>query len=139
MARAIATAMATTSSANHGVEGPTADPAIPELRRRHVRNLLATLLLSQGTPMLAMGDEVLRSQGGNNNAYCQDNPISWLDWGTVDAEDAAMAGFVGRLAALRQAHPALCGGRFTAMAWPATPMGCRTSPGTLPTVGRWMP
>ena len=65
---------------NHGVEGPTDDPAIVALRERQKRNLLATLLLSQGTPMLLGGDEFGRTQQGNNNAYCQDNEISWLDW-----------------------------------------------------------
>ena len=65
---------------NCGVEGPTDDPAIIALRERQMRNLLATLLLSQGTPMLLAGDEFGRTQQGNNNAYCQDNEISWVDW-----------------------------------------------------------
>ena len=65
---------------NCGVEGPTDDPEIRALRARQKRNLMATLLLSQGMPMLLMGDELSRTQRGNNNAYCQDNEISWLDW-----------------------------------------------------------
>ena len=65
---------------NHGTEGPTTDPAIATLRRRQMRNMLTTLMLSQGVPMLSHGDEIGRTQHGNNNAYCQDNPISWVDW-----------------------------------------------------------
>ncbi len=65
---------------NCGVEGPTADAAVNDLRRRQARNLMATLLLSQGVPMLTAGDEFLRTQGGNNNAYCQDNEVSWVNW-----------------------------------------------------------
>ncbi len=67
-------------SANHGVEGESKDAAILALRARQSRNLLASLLLSQGTPMLLAGDEFGNSQSGNNNAYCQDNPLGWLDW-----------------------------------------------------------
>jgi glycogen operon protein len=87
---------------NCGVEGPTDDPAILTLRARQRRNLLATLLLSQGVPMLLYGDEVGRTQGGNNNAYCQDNEISWFDWAHRDEEVLA---FTTRLVALRQEHP----------------------------------
>jgi glycogen operon protein len=94
---------------NHGVEGPTADPAVLEARARHRKALLATLLLSQGTPMLLMGDELDHSQQGNNNAYCQDNAISWLDWGHVDA---SLLAFVRKLTALRRDHPGLRRGRF---------------------------
>ncbi len=65
---------------NCGAEGPTDDPEINGLRERQIKNMLATLLLSRGTPMLLAGDEFGRTQGGNNNAYCQDNEISWLDW-----------------------------------------------------------
>jgi glycogen operon protein len=91
---------------NCGVEGPTDDPAVRALRARQRRNLLATLLLSQGVPMLLAGDERGRTQLGNNNAYCQDNELSWLDW-SDDAEQEALAGFTGRLIALRRAHPVL--------------------------------
>jgi glycogen operon protein len=89
---------------NNGVEGPTDDPAILARRRADVRALLATLLLARGTPMLGMGDECGRSQGGNNNAYAQDNATSWFDWEGMDAE---LLGFARRLIAARRAHPAL--------------------------------
>jgi isoamylase len=69
---------------NCGVEGPTDDPAIEELRNRMVKNFLAATLLSVGTPMLLMGDEVRRTQRGNNNVYCQDNEISWFDWSLLE-------------------------------------------------------
>ena len=96
-------------SANHGAEGPTDDPAILALRRRQRLNLLATLLFSQGTPMLLMGDELGRSQQGNNNAYCQDNELSWVDWQDADEGFAAL---VGRLVALRRSLPALRQDRY---------------------------
>jgi len=93
-------------SFNCGVEGPTEDPEILALRRRQQRNLLATLLLSQGTPMLLGGDEFGRTQGGNNNAYCQDNEVSWYNW-DFDEEGRALFEFTKKLIALRRAHPAL--------------------------------
>ncbi|WP_448639415.1 glycogen debranching protein [Geodermatophilus sp. URMC 63] len=96
-------------SDNHGVEGPTDDPGVLALRARQVRNLLATLLLSQGVPMLLGGDEIGRTQGGNNNAYCQDSEVSWFDW---DAADTDLLSFTRRLVALRRAHPALRRRRF---------------------------
>jgi isoamylase len=99
------------SSTNGGVEGPTDDPAVLAVRRRLVRTMLATLLLSQGTPMLLAGDEFGRTQAGNNNAYCQDGPISWVDW-EQSAEDRALAAFVRRLTALRAEYPILRRGRF---------------------------
>ena len=89
---------------NAGVEGPSDDPEVRALRARLQRALLATLLCSQGTPMLLAGDELGHSQGGNNNAYCQDNEITWLDWA---AADTALTAFVARLLTLRQAHAAL--------------------------------
>jgi glycogen operon protein len=89
---------------NCGVEGPTDDPAVLARRAADARALLATLLLARGTPMLAMGDEAGRTQGGNNNAYCQDNAASWLDWGAMD--DALLA-FTAQLIAARRAHAAL--------------------------------
>ncbi|WP_035690705.1 glycogen debranching protein GlgX [Azospirillum halopraeferens] len=92
---------------NHGVEGETDDPAIRQVRERQKRNLLATLLLSQGTPMLLAGDEVGHSQDGNNNAYCQDNELTWIDWARRQAESADLLAFVRRLIALRKAHPVL--------------------------------
>jgi isoamylase len=89
---------------NCGVEGPTDDPAINALRARQRRNLLATLLLSQGVPMLTAGDEIARTQQGNNNAYCQDNEISWVNW-TLDDEKRKLLEFADCLIALRHAHP----------------------------------
>ena len=89
---------------NCGVEGPTTDPAVLALRERQMRNFLATLLLSQGVPMLAHGDEVARTQSGNNNVYCQDGPLSWIAWEPSPAADAQRA-FTRRLIALRRAEP----------------------------------
>jgi glycogen operon protein len=95
-------------SANWGVEGPTEDADIRATRGRVARALLATLMVAQGTPMLLAGDEMGRSQRGNNNAYCQDNEVSWLDWSLLEgAEGAAMARFAARLAEIRAAHPSL--------------------------------
>ncbi|WP_446046926.1 glycogen debranching protein GlgX [Streptomyces olivaceus] len=91
---------------NCGAEGATRDPAVRELRGRQQRNLLATLLLSQGIPMLSHGDELGRSQRGNNNAYCQDNDLSWIDW-RLDDEQRSLLDFVRRLIALRADHPVL--------------------------------
>ena len=102
---------------NHGAEGPTDDPEIVALRERQKRNLLATLLLSQGTPMLLAGDEFGRSQQGNNNAYCQDNEISWLDWEGIDDAGKALSTFVRKLTALRHALPLLRRGRFLTGEW----------------------
>jgi glycogen operon protein len=99
-------------STNHGIEGPTDDPAILAERRRHRRNLMATLLLSQGTPMILAGDEFGHSQNGNNNAYCQDNETSWLDWAAIDAEEEKFIAFTSRLLDLRRNHPALRWPRF---------------------------
>ena len=99
-------------SSNHGVEGPTDDLAIRELRLRQMRNLLATLLLSRGTPMLLAGDEFGRTQDGNNNAYCQDNEISWMNWEGVDADRRGLARWVQQVLALRLSLPMLRRGRF---------------------------
>jgi glycogen operon protein len=87
-----------------GAEGPTADPAIHALRARQKRNMLATLLLAQGVPMLLAGDERSKSQDGNNNAYCQDGPLAWLDWSPP--QDLELLDFVRGLIALRRAEPA---------------------------------
>ncbi len=95
-------------STNHGVEGETSNPAINALRRRQMRNMLATLLLSQGVPMLLAGDEIGHSQRGNNNAYCQDNEISWINWSAIDVEDERQLAFTRQLIALRRDQPALC-------------------------------
>jgi glycogen operon protein len=87
---------------NCGAEGPTDNPEVLALRRRQTRNFLTTLLLSQGVPMLLGGDEIGRTQQGNNNAYCQDNEISWYDWQHVDQE---LLQFTRRLIGLRNRHP----------------------------------
>ncbi len=94
---------------NMGVEGPTEDPDLRAARDLRKRNMLATLMLSQGTPMLLAGDEIGNSQGGNNNAYCQDNETGWVNW---DSADATLLAFVGDLIALRKAHPVLRQRRF---------------------------
>ena len=96
---------------NCGAEGPTKDAGINTLRERQIRNLLGTLLLSQGTPMLLGGDEFGRSQGGNNNAYCQDNELNWLDW-NVGERGKGLIAFVQRLTQLRHAYPILRRNRF---------------------------
>jgi isoamylase len=96
---------------NCGVEGPAADPEIAELRARQQRNFLVTLFLSQGIPMLSAGDELRRTQGGNNNAYCQDNEISWVDWSRTVAERDLLV-FTQRLAKLRRRHPVFRRRRF---------------------------
>ncbi len=88
---------------NCGIEGPTQDPKVKHLRAQQKRNMLATLLLSQGLPMLLAGDELNNTQFGNNNAYCQDNEIGWLAWEETD--DPELLGFVRELIALRRAHP----------------------------------
>jgi glycogen operon protein len=96
---------------NCGVEGPTDDPDVRALRARQQRNLLATLLLSHGVPMLLGGDEIGRTQRGNNNAWCQDNEISWLDW-ELDDEKERLLGFTRRLVELRRRHPVFRRSRF---------------------------
>jgi glycogen operon protein len=91
---------------NMGVEGPTDDEAINTLRERQIRNFLATLMLSQGVPMLAGGDEVARSQQGNNNCYCQDNELTWFDWNLSESRKR-LHDFTCRLIHLRLSHPNL--------------------------------
>lgn len=98
-------------SANYGVEGPTSDPAVNNLRFRHMKNVLATLLLASDVPMLLGGDAFGRTQLGNNNAYCQDNEVSWYDWTTAE-ENASLVRFVQRVIALRQAYAVLRAERF---------------------------
>ncbi len=104
------------TDANHGwncgAEGPTEDAAVLALRARQQRNLLATLLLSQGVPMLLAGDEVSNSQGGNNNAYCQDNAIGWIDWQAPLPPGGDLRDFLARLIALRKQHSSLRSPRF---------------------------
>ena len=96
---------------NCGVEGPTDDPPINALRWCQMRNFLATLILSQGTPMIRAGDEFGRTQNGNNNAYCQDNEISWVDW-RLDEEQQVLVQFFRQLTALFHRYPVLRRSRF---------------------------
>jgi glycogen operon protein len=98
---------------NCGVEGPTDDPVITALRWRQKRNFLATLLLSQGVPMISHGDEVARTQRGNNNVYCQDNLLSWIDW-DLDPEEEQFLAFTRAIVALRHRHPVFQRRRFFA-------------------------
>ncbi len=98
---------------NCGVEGETDDPQVLELRSRQRRNYLTTLLLSQGTPMIAHGDEIARTQGGNNNVYCQDNEIAWMDWGMLETA-SELHDFTRRLIAMRHEHPVFRRRRFLA-------------------------
>src|SRR5581483_3653854 len=97
---------------NCGAEGPTGDAQIRALRERQKRNLLATLLFSQGTPMIVAGDEFGRTQKGNNNAYCQDNEISWVNWMEMDDDGRALTDFVVKLTTLRHTLPVLRRNRF---------------------------
>jgi isoamylase len=117
-------------SANYGVEGPTRRRSIVALRRRQAKNFIATLLLSQGVPMITAGDEVLRSQRGNNNAYCQDNPIGWFDWRLVD-RNAEMLRFCQALIAFRRRQPNVRRGAFLT--------GQAVSPELLPDVSWYAP
>ncbi len=101
---------------NCGAEGPTDDEAVNSLRQRQIKNMLATLLLSRGTPMLLAGDEFGRTQGGNNNAYCQDNETSWLNWELGDKGESLVR-FVTKLTALRRRLPILHRARFLTAEW----------------------
>ena len=96
---------------NCGVEGATDDPAIIALRERQKRNLMATLLLSQGVPMICAGDELSHSQGGSNNAYCQDNDITWFDW-ELDENREKFLDFVAKLVTIRRTQPVFQRRRF---------------------------
>ena len=118
---------------NCGAEGPTEDPDIVALRARQQRAMLATLLLSFGVPLLLGGDELGRSQQGNNNAYCQDNPITWFDWSQVDTE---LLAFTRRLVSFRKAHPVFRRRRFLA-GMEASELGWFTPSGTAMTEADW--
>ena len=118
---------------NCGAEGPSGDPAVLALRARQSRAMLATLLLSFGIPMLLGGDEMGRTQQGNNNAYCQDNEITWLDWSDPDT---GLLKFTRRLIALRQAHPVFRRNRFLAGA-EASDLRWYTPAGTYMEAGDW--
>jgi len=98
-------------SSNYGVEGPTTDEHINKFRKRQIRNFLSTLFLSQGTPMLVAGDEFAHSYQGNNNVYCQDNNISWLNWDR-EKENSDLVLFTQQLLKIRHSHPILRRGRF---------------------------
>ena len=113
---------------NGGAEGQTNDPVIRENRRRRARSLMATLLLSQGVPMISGGDEIARTQRGNNNAYAQDNEISWYDWDRADPE---MLAFTRRLVELRRTHPVFRQRRFF--------QGVRATGSSLDDVGWFRP
>jgi glycogen operon protein len=117
-------------SANYGVEGPTRRKGIVELRTRQAKNFLASLLLSQGVPMILSGDEILRTQRGNNNAYCQDNALNWFDWRLVE-KNAEMMRFVQALTAFRRRQPNVRRGAFLT--------GKAAKPGTLPDVSWYSP
>nr|WP_107418397.1 glycogen debranching protein GlgX [Streptomyces mutomycini] len=127
---------------NGGAEGETDDPDVNTLRRRQLRNLLTTLLLSTGVPMLVAGDEMGRTQGGNNNAYCQDNEVSWLDWSLLEEPRwRELTELTARVLALRHRHPVLRRRAFFA-GTPQAPDGLRdlawfTSQGTEMTEGDW--
>ena len=120
---------------NCGAEGPTTDPEVLALRARQSRAMLTTLLLSFGVPMLLGGDELGRTQNGNNNAYCQDNEISWVDWSAVDT---GLLAFARSLVAFRRSHPVfrrrrfLTGAEATELGW-FTPAGTPMTPATGPT------
>ena len=118
---------------NCGAEGPTDDPDIVALRARQQRAMLATLLLSFGVPLLLGGDELGRSQQGNNNAYCQDTPITWFDWTQVDTE---LLAFTRRLVSFRKAHPVFRRRRFLA-GMEASELGWFTPSGTAMTEADW--
>lgn len=106
---------------NCGVEGPTNIRDVNELRQRQMRNMFATLLVSQGIPMICGGDEVMRTQGGNNNAYCQDNEISWTNW-DLDESQQEMLAFVSKMIHLRLSHPVLHRRRFFSGRTPGDPV-----------------
>jgi glycogen operon protein len=118
---------------NCGAEGPTSDPGVLALRARQTRAMLSTLLLSSGIPMLLGGDEIGRTQQGNNNAYCQDNEISWYDWSSADTD---LLAFARRLIALRARHPVFRRRRFLSGA-DARELGWFTPAGTPMTDADW--
>jgi isoamylase len=118
---------------NCGAEGPTADPSIQALRQRQSRAMLATLMLSLGVPLLLGGDELGRTQGGNNNAYCQDNEISWYDWSAVDGD---LLAFTSALVRFRRAHPVFRRRRY-ATGVDVSELGWFTPGGTAMTQADW--
>jgi isoamylase len=122
---------------NCGVEGPTDDAAVLELRARQQRNFLTTLALSQGVPMLLHGDELGRTQLGNNNVYCQDSEIAWMDW-SLTGKNAVLLGFCAGVLALRHAHPVFRRRRFLA-GRPIARVRGATAPSPLPDIAWFTP
>jgi glycogen operon protein len=123
---------------NCGVEGDTADLAVLSLRRRQARNMMTTLMLSQGVPMLLAGDEFLRTQKGNNNAWCQDNEISWVNWKLAE-ENKDFLRFVRELIWLRKRHPALRRRRFFVGEFRRSDVARKTPPAAQPPEGAAAP
>jgi glycogen operon protein len=117
-------------SANYGVEGPTKRESVERTRLRQMKNMLATLMLSQGVPMMLSGDECRRTQQGNNNAYCQDNPISWFDWRLIE-QNAQLVRFAKALIAFRRSEPTVRRTTFL--------KGIAVRPGELPDVSWFGP
>jgi isoamylase len=117
-------------SANYGTEGPTGDAAIEAIRTRQIKNFFLTLFVSRGVPMLLGGDEFRRTQRGNNNAYCQDNELSWYDWRELD-RNADIHDFVKRMIAFRRAHPLLSRESF----YTSAEVSWSTPGGTVPDWG----
>ena len=122
---------------NHGAEGPTDDPEIRALRERQKRNLMATLLLSQGTPMILAGDEFGHTQRGMNNAYAQDNEITWLDWDAVDDDGRALLEFTPTAHGDPRDPTRSCTAAGSCRASATRSSTSRTSPGSPPTAPRW--
>ncbi len=123
---------------NCGVEGPTDDPEVSALRLRQQRNFLATLLLSQGVPMIAHGDEIGRTQQGNNNVYCQDNELAWVDWDLDDDEKRLYAFTAAGLdAAPRARRCSAAAASSPAAPTTAASPSWATSPGSSPPASRW--
>ena len=137
-ARAIGTAPTRTISANYGVEGESDDPAIEAVRQRQIKNFLLTLAISRGVPMLLAGDEFRRTQRGNNNAYCQDNETSWVDWSLCQRHDEIVR-FARNVFAFRRDAPRAAPGSFLhrsghpvvrpARAWPRLVRHALAKPG----------
>jgi Type II secretory pathway, pullulanase PulA and related glycosidases len=112
MAKTTVTASNDNLSWNCGFEGETRIPAVVALRRRQAKNFIVILMISRGVPMLLAGDEIWRTQRGNNNAWCQDNELSWFDWSLVEIE-RDMLEFVRGMIALRRRHPSLTRNAFS--------------------------
>ena len=134
-------------SSNCGAEGETNDPQILSLRKQQARNFMAILLLSQGVPMILAGDEVLRTQRGNNNGYCQDNELSWFDWALTE-KNREMLRFVTKMIAFRKRHPCLMRKHFLtgkkkeevrlSPMWPGTGQNLTSRSGMTPTLRSWL-